>query len=55
MVAIYKSVEIIETIQYMLCKKCTNNQAEQIAIFIALEYLEKLQETDKRVKINTES
>ena len=37
-VAIYNSGEIIDTIECRLSKKCTNNQAEQLAILIALEH-----------------
>jgi len=36
-------------------KKCTKNQAEQFAILTALEHIEKVQTTDKRVTIYTDS
>jgi len=39
----------------MLSKKCTNNQAEQLAILIALKHIEKIQTTDKRVTICIDS
>jgi len=54
-VAIYRSGESINTIQCRLSKKCTNNQAEQFAILTALEHIEKIQTTDKRAIIYTES
>jgi len=54
-VAIYRSGESINTIQCRLNKKCTNNQAEQFAILTALEHTERIQTTDKRVKIYTDS
>ena len=36
-------------------KGCTNNQAEQLAILAALQYIEKTQRTDKRITIYRES
>jgi len=54
-VAIYRSGESTDTIECRLNKKCTNNQAEQFAILTALEHIEKVQTTDKRVPIYTYS
>jgi len=46
-VAIYRSGESTDTVQCRLKKKCTNNQAEQFAILTDLEYIEKVETTDK--------
>jgi ribonuclease HI len=39
----------------MSTEKCTNNQAEQLAILAALQYIESTQRTDKNVPIYTDS
>ena len=39
-IAIYRSGKNIKTLQYKLNKNCTNNQAEQLAVLKALEYIE---------------
>ena len=54
-VATYRSGESINKIQCRLNKKCTNNQAEQFTILSALEHIEKIKRTDKRVTIHTDS
>jgi len=36
-------------------QKCTNNQAEQLAILKSLEYIENIHTTDKSVTIYTDS
>jgi len=36
-------------------KKCTNNQAEQLAILAALQYIETTQRTDQKITIYTDS
>jgi len=41
---IFESEEHIKSVQRWLNKKCTNNQAEQLAILAALEYVEKTQD-----------
>ena len=41
--------------QRRLNKRCTNNQAEQLAILAALQHIEKPQRTDKTITIYTES
>ena len=50
-IAIYRSGQNIKTLQYKLNKNCTNNQAEQLAILKALEYVENTQTVDKKATI----
>ena len=50
-IAIFESVQYIKSIQRRLNKKCTNNQAEQLAILTALQYIETTQRTDKNHNI----
>ena len=40
-IAIFESGQHIKSIQRRLNKKCTNNQAEQLAILAALQYIKK--------------
>jgi len=47
-IAIFESGQYIKSIQRRLNKKCTNNQAEQLAILTALQYIETTQRTDKK-------
>jgi hypothetical protein len=47
-IAIFESGKYIESIQRRLNKKWTNNQAEQLAILAALQYIESTQRTDKK-------
>ena len=54
-VAIYRSGESSDTIQCRLNKNCTNIQGEQFATLTALEQIEKVQTTDKRLTIYTDS
>jgi ribonuclease HI len=54
-VAIFKSGNHIKSLQYKLNKRCTNNQAEQLAILRALEYTENLQTEDKTATVYTDS
>ena len=54
-VAIFKSGTHITSLQYKLNKRCTNNQAEQLAILRALEYTENLQTEDKTATVCTDS
>jgi hypothetical protein len=54
-IAIYRSGQNIRTLQFKLNKKCTNNQAEQLAILKALEYIDNTQMADKKVTIYTDS
>jgi ribonuclease HI len=52
-IATYRSD--ITSLKYRLNKRCTNNQAEQLAILKALEYTENIQTEDKTVTIFTDS
>jgi ribonuclease HI len=54
-VAIFRSGNHIKSLKYRLNKRCTNNQAEQLAIVRALEYTENLQTQDKTATIYTDS
>jgi hypothetical protein len=47
-IAIFKSGTHTTSLQYKLNKRCTNNQAEQLAILRALEYTENLQTEDTK-------
>jgi len=38
---------IIKTMQYRLNERCNNNQAEQMAILKALEYIQKMEPEEK--------
>ena len=49
-VAIFRSGKRIKSLKYGLNKRCTNNQAEQLAIVRALEYTENLRSEDKTAK-----
>jgi len=51
----FKSGIHITSLQYKLNKRCTNNQAEQLAILRALEYTENLQTEDKTATVCTDS
>jgi len=48
-IAIFESGQYIKRIQRQLNKKCTNNQAEQLAILTALQCIETTQRTDKKI------
>jgi len=54
-VVIFKSGTHIRSLIYKLNKRCTKNQAEQLAILRALEYTENLQPEDKTATIYTDS
>jgi len=54
-IAIIESGQHIKSVQRRLNKKCTNNQAGQLAILAALQYIEKTHRTDKKVTIYTDS
>jgi len=54
-VSIFRSGNHIKSLKYRLNKRCTNNQAEQLAIVRALEYTENLQTEDKTATIYTDS
>ena len=54
-IAVYRSGTLTKSLKYRLNKKCTNNQAEQLAILKSLEYIENIHTTDKSVTIYTDS
>jgi ribonuclease HI len=54
-VAISKSGTHVTSLPYKLNKRCTNNQAEQLALLRALEYTENLQTEDKMATVYTDS
>jgi len=54
-IAIFKSGNLINNLKYRLNKRCTNNQAEQLAILRALEYTENIETEDKTTTIYTDS
>jgi len=54
-VATIRSGNHIRSLKYRLNKRCTNNQAEQLAIVRALEYTKNLQTEDKMATIYTDS
>jgi hypothetical protein len=54
-VAIFRTRIHIKSLKYKLNKRCTNNQAEQLAILRALEYTENIQTEDKTATIYTDS
>jgi len=54
-IAVYSFDQNVRCLQFKLHKKCTNNQAEQLAILKALEYIDDSQTTDKKAAIYTDS
>jgi ribonuclease HI len=54
-IAVYRSGTHTKSLKYRLNKRCTNNQAEQLAILKSLEYIENTQTTYKSVTIYTDS
>jgi ribonuclease HI len=54
-VAIYRPGNHTKSLKYRLNNRCTNNQAEQLAILKSLEYTENMQTEDKTATIHTES
>jgi len=54
-IAIYSYEQNIRSLQYKLHTKCTKNQAEQLAILKALEFIDNTQNTDKKATIYTDS
>jgi hypothetical protein len=54
-IAIYGSGSHIKSLKYRLNKRCTNNQAEQLAILKALECTENIQTEDKTATVYTDS
>jgi len=54
-VVIFLDNNIIKTMQYRLNERCSNNQAEQMAILKALEYIQKMEPEEKIVLVHTDS
>jgi len=54
-IAIFKESKLIDTKKYKLNGRCSNNQAEQVAILKALENLQFLETNDKTALISTDS
>jgi len=54
-VAIYKDDKVTDTKKYRLDWRCSNNQAEQLAVFKALENIQNMDTSDKTVQIYTDS
>ena len=54
-VVIFLDNYLIKTMQYRLNERCTNNQAEQMAILKALEYVQNMELDEKLVLVNTDS
>ena len=54
-IAIYGPGQNARAVQRRLNKTCTNTQAEQFAVFSALEFIGKIKTTDKRATIFTDS
>ena len=46
---------LITTMQYRLNERYTNNQAEQMAILKALEYIQHMESDEKKVLVHTDS
>ena len=53
--AIFESGNHIKSLKCRLNKRCTNNQAEQLAILRALEYTENIPTEDKTAAVYTDS
>jgi ribonuclease HI len=54
-IAIYQDNTLTSTLKYRLSKRCTNNQAEQVAILKALEHIQSIETGDKTACIHTDS
>jgi len=54
-VVIFLDNNIIKTMQYRLNERCSKNQAEQMAILKALEYIQKMEPEEKIVLVHTDS
>jgi ribonuclease HI len=54
-IAIFSDSNIIDTIKYRLNERCSNNQAEQLAILNALEKLQHLETNERTVTVLTDS
>jgi len=54
-VVIFLDNNIIKTMQYRLNERCSNNQAEQMAILKALEYIQNMESDEKIVLVHMDS
>ena len=54
-IAFFESGQHTKSVQCRLNERCTNNQADQLVILAALQYIEKTQRMDKRITIYTDS
>ena len=54
-IAIFSKSTLIDTIKYRLNGRCSNNQAEQLAILKALENLKHLETKERTVLVLTDS
>jgi hypothetical protein len=54
-IIVYSSDQNIRSLQFKLHTNCMNNQAEQLAILKALEFIDNTQMTDKKATIYTDS
>jgi len=54
-IAIYANRSLRTKLKYRLNEQCSNNQAEQMAILKALEYIQTLKEEEKTALIHTDS
>ena len=52
---IFLDNNIIKTMKYRLNERCSNNQAEKMAILKALEYIQKMEPEEKIVLVHTVS
>ena len=52
---IFLDNNLITTMQYRLNERCTNNQAEQMAILKALEYIQHMELDEKIALVHTDS
>jgi ribonuclease HI len=54
-IALFSSNTLIATMKYKLNEQCSNNQAEQIAILKALEYIQNSKADEKTILVHTDS
>jgi len=54
-IAIYMTGELIKNLKYKLNNRCTNNQAEQLAILKALQHTVNIHAEDKTATVYTDS
>jgi len=54
-VVIFLDNNIRKTMQYRLNERCSNNQAEQMTILKALEYIQNMESDEQRILVRTDS